>query len=312
MSWLHRPQRTRLRKVIFALHQWSGLLLGLYVTVVCVSGSVAVFRPDVNRALIPRRVEEVRDARLADAELRAALAAQYPGYEIVRIGEARRPESLVYVTLARGGKEIERLADPYTGKVVGDPYPPAVRAIEWTVRLHDELLIGPVGRKVNGVAGALVAVLVVTGVVVWWPGTKRWPIGLVPSRRPSAPGAVWQLHAIVGIWCAALLGIWGVTGLYFGFPQPFEGLIDRFDDDLNDLYRPGEALLLGMLRLHFGRFQDFELRIAWGVLGLLPAVLFVSGFWLWWRRTARRLRARSALREQRPQIDDGGMSAGQV
>lgn len=308
MSWLHRPQRTRLRKVIFALHQWSGLLLGLYVTVVCVSGSVAVFRPDVNRALIPRRVEEVRDARLADAELRAALAVQYPGYEIVRIGEARRPESLVYVTLARGGKEIERLADPYTGKVVGDPYPPAVRAIEWTVRLHDELLIGPVGRKVNGVAGALVAVLVVTGVVVWWPGTKRWPIGVVPTRRPSAPGALWQLHSIVGIACAGLLFVWAVTGFYFGFPQPIEGLIDRFDDDLNDLHRPGEALLLGMLRLHFGRYSAFELRVVWAILGLLPAILFVSGFTLWWRRIARRRRA-SALREQGAQVDHGAVRA---
>ena len=311
MSWLHRPQRTRLRKVIFALHQWSGLLLGLYVTVVCVSGSVAVFRPDVNRALIPRRVEEVRDARLADAELRAALAVQYPGFEIVRIGEARRPESLVYVTLARGGKEIERLADPYTGKVVGDPYPPAVRAIEWTVRLHDELLIGPVGRKVNGVAGALVAVLVVTGVVVWWPGTKRWPIGVVPTRRPSAPGALWQLHSIVGIACAGLLFVWAVTGFYFGFPQPIEGLIDRFDDDLNDLHRPGEALLLGMLRLHFGRYSAFELRVVWAILGLLPAILFVSGFTLWWRRIARRRRA-SALREQGAQVDHGAVRAGQV
>jgi len=298
LSWLHRPQRTRLRKVIFVLHQWSGLLLGLYVAVVCLTGSVAVFRPDVNRALIPRRVEQVGEARLAEAEFRTALAAQYPDYEIVRIGEARRPESLVYVTLARGGKEIERLADPYTGKVVGDPYPPAVAAIEWTVRLHDELLIGPVGRKVNGVAGALVALLVVTGVVVWWPGTKRWPIGLVPSRHPSAPGALWQLHAILGIVCAGLLFIWAVTGFYLGFPQPIEGLIDRFDDDLNDLYRPGEAFLLGMLRLHFGRFSAFELKILWGILGLLPAILFVSGFTLWWRRIARRRRGVSLARAE--------------
>ena len=308
MGWLDRPQRTRLRKWILLLHRWSGLLLGLYVAVVCVSGSVAVFRPDVNRALIPRRVEQVGEARLAEADFRAALAAQYPGYEIVRIGEARRPESLVYVTLARDGREIERLADPYSGKVVGDPYPPAVRAIEWTVRLHDELLIGPAGRKVNGVAGALVALLVVTGVVVWWPGTKRWPIGLVPSRHPSAPSALWQLHAIAGIACAALLFIWAVTGFYFGFPQPIEGLIDRFDDDLNDLYRPGEAFLLGMLRLHFGRFSAFELRVVWAILGLVPAILFVSGFALWWRRIARR-RNTSALREQRAQVDHGAVRA---
>lgn len=312
MSWLHRPERTRLRRWVFMLHQWSGLLLGLYVVVVCVSGSVAVFRPDVNRALIPRFVEQVGDARLEEADFRAALAAQFPDHDVVRIGAARRPESLVYVTLARDGSEIERLADPYSGKVVGDPYPPAVRAMEWTVRLHDELLMGPVGCKVNGVAGGLVALLVLTGVVVWWPGTKRWPIGLVPRRGPSAPAALWQLHAILGILCASLLLIWAVTAVYFAFPKPFESLIDRFDSDLTDFYRPGEALLLDLIRLHFGRFRTFELRILWGVLGLVPAVLFVTGFMLWWRRVVRRRRSPSALREQSAQIDDRGMSARQV
>src|SRR5690606_30254934 len=135
---------------------------------------------------------------------------------------------------------------PYTGRVVGDPYPPAVAAMEWTVKLHDDLLTGQLGRKINGVAGILVALLVLSGIVVWWPGTKRWPIGLIPRRGPAAPGALWQLHSILGIGCAALLFLWAVTGVYFAFPQPVEGLIDHFDPDLNDFHRPGEALLLQM------------------------------------------------------------------
>gem|GEM_PF-456210 len=312
MSWLHRPQRTRLRRWLVQIHLWTGLVIGLYVVVVCASGSAAIFRPDINRAMIPRAVEQVGEARLAEPDFRAMLAAQYPEHEILRIGEARRPESLVYVTFGRDGREIERLADPYTGRVVGDPYPPAVAAIEWTVRLHDELLAGPIGRKINGVGGFLITLLVLTGIAIWWPGTKRWPIGLVPRRGASAPAALWQLHAILGILCASLLLIWAVTAVYFAFPKPFEALIDRFDSDLTDFYRPGEALLLDLIRLHFGRFRTFELRIVWGVLGLVPAVLFVTGFMLWWRRVVRRRRSPSALREQSAQIDDRGMSARQV
>src|SRR5690606_37882386 len=209
------PQGAGSRRWLLVLHQWSGLRLGVYVVVICVSGSVAVFRPDVNRALIPRFVEQVGEARLGDVDFRAVLANQYPEHDVVRISEARRPESLVYVTFTRGGREIERLADPYTGRVVGDPYPPIVRAMEWTVRLHDELLSGQTGRKVNGVAGLLVALLVVTGIAVWWPGTKRWPIGLIPRRGRGAPVVLWQLHAILGISCAALLFLWAVTGVYF-------------------------------------------------------------------------------------------------
>ena len=42
-----------------------------------------------------------------------------------------------------------------------------------------------------------------------------------------------------------------------------------------------------------GRFGGLGIRILWAVLGLLPAVLFVTGFVLWWTRVVRR---RTALR----------------
>src|SRR5271154_5632577 len=46
-QWLWRPKNTRIRKLVFQLHLWSGMLLGLYVVVVCASGSAIVFRNDI-------------------------------------------------------------------------------------------------------------------------------------------------------------------------------------------------------------------------------------------------------------------------
>ena len=53
--WLHRPQNTFLRKAVFQLHLWSGMLLGLYIVVVCVSGSIVVFRIDLYDLMDPYR-----------------------------------------------------------------------------------------------------------------------------------------------------------------------------------------------------------------------------------------------------------------
>ena len=85
-----------------------------------------------------------------------------------------------------------------------------------------------------------------------------------------------------------------MTAIYFAFPEPFEGLIDYFDDDLNDLHRPGEWILLELIKLHFGRFGGLGVRFLWAALGLLPAVLFVTGFVLWWTRVVRRRAAAPA------------------
>jgi uncharacterized iron-regulated membrane protein len=224
--------------------------------------------------------------RLTDEDLRAAAQRAYPQHTIAEIREQRRPERPVLVALVRDGATSERLFDPYTGEDLGHSYPPALQFVEWLVDLHDNLLAGRTGRIVNGVGGLLVMVLLLTGAVIWWPGKTRWRRSLV--LRPSGPRRfVWHLHSFIGFWAFALLLIWAATAVYFAFPEPFESTIDRFDTDLNDLYRPGEAFLLTLIKLHFGRFGGLEIRVLWALLGLLPAALFITGFIMWWRRVLR-------------------------
>ncbi|HEU4618233.1 MAG TPA: PepSY-associated TM helix domain-containing protein, partial [Gammaproteobacteria bacterium] len=297
-DWLDRPQQRPFRKLLFQIHLWLGIATGLYVVVISVSGSAAVFRREANRWLVPQRVEVIDGARLSTADLAAAARALYPGYDVARVGEPVRRDRPVLVELRRPGQSNvskERLFDPYTGRDLGNSYPALLRAVEWAVRLHDDLLGGIVGRRVNGIGGALVLGLAATGAVIWWPGRRRWVASVVPKRGVNAPRIVWQLHSVVGLWSFVLLALWAATGVYFAFPEPFEALIDAFDDDPSDFYRPGEAALLGMIKLHFGRFGGLGIRVLWTVLGLLPAVLFVTGFMVWWRRVVRkRLRAGGA------------------
>jgi uncharacterized iron-regulated membrane protein len=107
--------------------------------------------------------------------------------------------------------------------------------------------------------------------------------------RPRASRRfILQLHSVLGILSFALLFVWGITAIYFAFPEPFEGTIDLFDDDLTDLERPGEWVIIEMVQLHFGRFGGLGVRFLWVVLGLLPAVLFATGVVLWWSRVSRR------------------------
>jgi uncharacterized iron-regulated membrane protein len=105
---------------------------------------------------------------------------------------------------------------------------------------------------------------------------------------------IWQLHSVLGVVSFALLFVWAITAIYFAFPEPFEGTIDYFDDDLNDLERPGEWVLIELVKLHFGRFGGLGVRFLWVVLGLVPTVLFATGVVLWWTRVVRRRTLRRA------------------
>ena len=100
----------------------------------------------------------------------------------------------------------------------------------------------------------------------------------------------------LGIWTLALIFIWAITAVYFSFPDPFERVVDYFDDDLTDFERP-DAVVRTLVNLHFGRAWGMTVKWLWVVLGLVPAVLFVTGGITWWARVVRRRKAGGAILE---------------
>jgi len=286
---LAAPSRARVRRLIGRVHLWIALVLGLYIVVISVSGSAVVFRREFNIWLVPRTVASTEGVRLTGDDLARAVAAAYPGDLVVEVREPRRPERPVLVVLERADSiRTDRLFDPYAVRDLGETFPPILRAVEWLVDLHDNLLAGDVGRKINGIGGILFLVLMVTGAWIWWPGGRNVLRSLKVGKPQASRRFVRQLHNVLGVVSFALLFVWAITAIYFAFPEPFEGTIDYFDDDINDLERPGEWVVLGLIQLHFGRFGGLSVRFLWAALGLIPAILFVTGFIYWWSGVLRR------------------------
>jgi uncharacterized iron-regulated membrane protein len=225
--------------------------------------------------------------------------------------ERRRPDTPVMVTLQLDGATVERLFDPYAARDLGLAYPPITEAIEWVVDLHDNLLTGTTGRAVNGVGALLFLVLTITGAIVWWPGVGRVGHSMIPGKPAKSARFARRLHNALGIWTLTLIFIWAITAVYFSVPDPFEWTIDYFDNDLTDAQRPGDGLVRALVNLHFGRSWGMPGKLAWVVLGLVPAVLFVTGCITWWVRVVRRRRADAAIADrtddQSPSLAEEGV-----
>ena len=48
--------------------------------------------------------------------------------------------------------------------------------------------------------------------------------------------------------------------------------------------RLGDRILSWFVSLHFGNFGGWPVKALWAVMGLTPALLFVTGFLMWWNR----------------------------
>jgi uncharacterized iron-regulated membrane protein len=285
--WLLQPQLLGWRRFVVQVHLWTGLAVGLYIVVLSVTGSLSVLRPDVHRWFVPRSVP-VEGTKLTGDALQDAVRRVYPQFEVTSVFERRRPDAPAMVTLQRDGETVERLFDPYAARDLGLTYPPITAAIEWVVDLHDNLLTGTTGRTINGAGALSFLLLVITGAVIWWPGVNRVGQSLVPGKPAKSARFARRLHNALGIWVLALALIWAVTAVYFSFPDPFERTIDYFDADLTDDQRPGDELVRLFVNIHFGRSWGMTVKWIWVAVGLVPAVLFVTGGITWWVRVVRR------------------------
>jgi uncharacterized iron-regulated membrane protein len=287
-QWVRQPQSIWLRRALFQIHLWVGLGLGLYIVVLSVTGSALVFRDELTETFeTPLPAYEQGREALSRAQLAEAASRAYPGYEVTRVGSRfTRNRPVIEIWLERGGERQERLFNPYTGEDVGAALPFGVRAIVWTANLHNELLMGETGKRINGVGSAFVAVLAMTGIVLWWPGIQRWRRALGVRWRSRWPAFTFDLHSALGFWFFALIALWGWSGVYLAFPEPIHAVVDATSDPNAILgERPADHVLRWFVRLHFGRWGEWHwLSWVWVAMGFVPAIMFVTGTVMWWNR----------------------------
>ena len=80
----------------------------------------------------------------------------------------------------------------------------------------------------NGAVAAALGLLCVTGLMIWWPGVSDWRKRLRVDWSKSWKRMIWELHGAVGVWMAALLLAWAVSGINFIFPGEFQAVVARF------------------------------------------------------------------------------------
>ncbi len=291
-QWVRQPQTLWVRRALFQVHLWTGLAIGLYIVVLSVTGSALVYRNELDRYFATKRpVFDATAKRLTADELRAAAEKAYPGWSITRVGDRiSRRNPTIEIWAERAGEKKERLFNPYTGADLGDSVTKGEYFVLWLARLHDELLFDRPGRYWNGMLSLVMTVLVVTGLIVWWPGSSRWKRSLKIKASSGWRRFNWDLHGAIGFWLFLFMLMWGVSGFYLGVPEPFSNFVDAISDP--DAYlgeRPGDVVLLWLTRLHFGRWRNMPvLKAVWAVIGLVPALMFVTGVIMWWNRVLRR------------------------
>jgi len=303
---LRQPKKVLIRKVAFQIHLWIGLGIGLYVVLLSLTGSALVFRREMDRAFAPDRpVRDPARQTLSVEALTAAAQRAYPDYTIETVGLIQRRAPVIQFDFRRKSDSelIEREFNAYTGEDIGDPFPASSEWLLWVVTLHDDLLIteNQRGRFWNGVGSILATLLCITGAIVWWPGIASWRRGISIKRKSSWKRFNFDTHSALGFWFFSIIAIWAVSGIYLSMPTPFMDVVNWFfgpqPDNIENV-RVIDRVMEWMVRLHFGRWRSHTLKTVWVIMGLIPAIMFVTGSIMWWNRVVRKPRTAKVPQRQ--------------
>ena len=187
-----------MRRFLFHLHSWMGLIAGAGLIVIGLTGSALVFRQEIDGLLMPQRVLAARpvEARLGLDELVTRLRQQLRGYEPVGWLRARSGTRNDEVSIAGedGGEPKMIWIDAGSGEIHGIPADASGTVTGWLLELHYSLLSGHTGTFVAGLLGALLCLLGISGLWIYrafWKNLLRAWIGAHAFSYPICTRA-WE------------------------------------------------------------------------------------------------------------------------
>ncbi len=212
------------RRISTKLHLWLATLSGIIIFTVCITGCLYVFKDEINDltqpwkfiipeekpVLLPMQVLDIAGQVVTDATPTAITYGESFDAVFVDYYEPGTGMSTVYI-------------DPYNGRVIHT----AIKKndqfdfFSFVLKGHRTLwLPEKIGKPLVGCGILLFMVMMVTGIVLWWP--KVWKEKVVKQnfffRRHSSPSRRnFDLHKILGGYACLVLFTLAFTGLIWSF-----------------------------------------------------------------------------------------------
>ena len=213
------------------LHLWLGLVTGMIMIIVCLTGCIWVFQDEITSLFLEpeSNVPYQQKAVIRPSQVMAIAAREYPGKRVsyTQYHQGRA----IDVNLGgrrRGGTTLK--LNPYTGEVIskterkeGD-----VSFFRWVLNGHRFLWLPfKIGRPIVNYSTLIFVITLITGMVLWWP--KKW----TKSTRQQSFTIKWNgkakrvnydLHNVLGFYSLFILMAIGLTGMVYGIEWFSKGL----------------------------------------------------------------------------------------
>lgn len=218
------------RKICFQMHWCIGIIAGIFLALMGLSGASLSFQEEIIDVLNPGAIRMAlgNDPSLPPVQLLQAIRANGELRRIERLELHAYPGRNPSITFAvqPGQAHSERAwVNAATGQVQTGLL--GAHFFDWMERLHIWLLLPTeIGQPVTGIMSACLFALCLSGLYLRWP-RKPWSLKtwLHLNLRHRGRPLVWSLHSVLGTWVLLIFLLLSATGMYWGL-TPLRAWVD--------------------------------------------------------------------------------------
>lgn len=220
------------RAVWVKIHLYLALSVGLVFVLMGLTGSLGVYRDELDEWLNPELViEQTGRPMLSLDKLVAAVRVAQP--ERYGVWTLELPRTGHGALLAWFDKPKETIGEPYAPLMVAvNPYTGEVISSRlwghtfttWVLDLHSRLQLNADGRNWVAVVAVMLLLSVGSGLYLWWPGWRRLPAAFWLRTDAGLMRWLFDLHRLLGVLSGGVLLLLAFTGLQLAYPPLLEAL----------------------------------------------------------------------------------------
>jgi len=208
------------------IHLWLSVPFGIIVTLICFSGAMLIFEPEITRSVKSNvyYVTDLKESPLPMGELMETVKATLPDSVSINGVTIFEDASRTYQVNLSKPRRASLFIDQYTGEITGRYE--RIGFFSTMFKLHRWLLDSAnphgdgvkVGKLLVGISTLIFLIALISGVVIWWPRARNNFKKSLSIPFSNGWKGFWKgLHVAGGMYALIFVLAMALTGLTWSF-----------------------------------------------------------------------------------------------
>jgi uncharacterized iron-regulated membrane protein len=220
------------RAIWLKCHLYLALVFGLLFSLIGLTGSLSVYREEIDSLLNPDLVIEApQDQPLSLDKIVAQVRKVHPNrHGAWTLEMPRSPDGAIIVWFENPKESVDSFyaplmvaVNPYTGEVINSRFWGSTFTT-WMLDCHTHLQLGADGRNIVAGLAVMLSLSVLCGLYLWWPGFSRFLQAFKVRQNQGLTRFLMDLHRLLGVLSAGFLLLLSFTGFHLAYPELLENL----------------------------------------------------------------------------------------